>query len=143
MITASIDGGARGNPGPAGYGVYIERVLNTRGGDGARAVRTGRLAPAIALLSRLVEQHHIVALMRRAASAALVTAVSEVKLDVLPNGQNVAREDPHDLLSVEHLAERLPRNAQPKAEQSWEWRRPVTEEGKQGVVLTLVEAVHL
>ena len=25
MITAYIDGGARGNPGPAGYGVYIER----------------------------------------------------------------------------------------------------------------------
>ncbi|HVL67157.1 MAG TPA: ribonuclease HI family protein [Vicinamibacterales bacterium] len=24
MITAYIDGGARGNPGPAGYGVYIE-----------------------------------------------------------------------------------------------------------------------
>jgi probable phosphoglycerate mutase len=24
MITASIDGGARGNPGPAGYGVHIE-----------------------------------------------------------------------------------------------------------------------
>ena len=29
MITAYIDGGARGNPGPAGYGVYIE------GPDGA------------------------------------------------------------------------------------------------------------
>lgn len=25
MITAYIDGGARGNPGPAGYGVYIEQ----------------------------------------------------------------------------------------------------------------------
>ncbi len=29
MITAHIDGGARGNPGPAGYGVYIQ------GPDGA------------------------------------------------------------------------------------------------------------
>ena len=29
MITAYIDGGARGNPGPAGYGVYIQ------GADGA------------------------------------------------------------------------------------------------------------
>src|SRR4029450_12026856 len=29
VITAYIDGGARGNPGPAGYGVYIE------GPDGA------------------------------------------------------------------------------------------------------------
>jgi len=29
LITAYIDGGARGNPGPAGYGVYIQ------GADGA------------------------------------------------------------------------------------------------------------
>jgi ribonuclease HI len=29
MITAYIDGGARGNPGPAGYGVRVERADGT------------------------------------------------------------------------------------------------------------------
>jgi hypothetical protein len=90
-------------------------------------------------LSRLVEQHHIVALLRRASSAVLVSAVSEVALTGAGNGQPVG--EPNDLLGVERLGERLPKMADVKDERSWEWRRPQLESAEKGSLLTLVEAV--
>jgi hypothetical protein len=62
-------------------------------------------------------------------------------LTTLPNGQDAAQGEPHDLLSVEHLAERLPQSAEIKAEQSWEQRRPRPDAARNGSLLTLVEAV--
>jgi ribonuclease HI len=54
MITAYIDGGARGNPGPAGYGVRIERdgtpVAELHGGIG---VATNNVAEYSGLLAAL------------------------------------------------------------------------------------------
>jgi len=93
------------------------------------------LALALSLLSSLLEQHHVQALLRRAKSAVLVSPVSEVTLRKLPGGKEVAASEPRDLLSVERLIERLPQNADVKAEQSWEWRR--------GDLLTLIEAVFV
>lgn len=123
-----------------GYTVHLQRAFEARGWDPAAAGRAP-LQPAVALLSRLVEQHHIHALLRRAKSAVLLSAVSQVTLRRLPNGQNAAEGEPNDLLSVEHLAERLPETAQTKAEQSWEWSQPRPEGAKNGSLLTLVEAV--
>lgn len=125
-----------------GYGAHLRRVFEARGWDPAAAARAP-LQPAVALFSRLVEQHHIHALLRRAKAAVLVSAVSQVTLRTLPSGQSVAEGEPLDLLSVEHLAERLPETAQSKAEQSWEWQRPLPQGSKNGSLLTLVEAVQL
>lgn len=54
MITAFIDGGARGNPGPAGYGVYIQRsdgsVVELHGGLG---IATNNVAEYNGLLAAL------------------------------------------------------------------------------------------
>ena len=54
MITAYIDGGARGNPGPAGYGVHIElpdgRVEELHGGLG---IATNNVAEYNGLLAAL------------------------------------------------------------------------------------------
>jgi ribonuclease HI len=54
VITAFIDGGARGNPGPAGYGVYIERedgsVVELHGGLG---IATNNVAEYNGLLAAL------------------------------------------------------------------------------------------
>ena len=54
MITAYIDGGARGNPGPAGYGVHIERadgsVVELHGGLG---IATNNVAEYNGLLAAL------------------------------------------------------------------------------------------
>ena len=62
MITAYIDGGARGNPGPAGYGVYIELP---DGGvtelHGALGIATNNVAEYNGLLAALrwaVEHGH-------------------------------------------------------------------------------------
>lgn len=63
MITAFIDGGARGNPGPAGYGAYI---VDARGGPlaslhGALGVATNNVAEYNGLLAALrwaVEHRH-------------------------------------------------------------------------------------
>ena len=123
-----------------GYTVHLQSAFEARGWDPAAPGRAP-LQPALALLSRLVEQHHIQALLRRAKSAVLVSAVSQVTLQRLPNGQNAAQGEPHDLLSVEHLAERLPETTQTKAEQSWEWSQALPEGAKNGSLLTLVEAV--
>ena len=54
MITAYIDGGARGNPGPAGYGVYIE--LPDGGVEelhGALGIATNNVAEYNGLLAAL------------------------------------------------------------------------------------------
>ncbi|MEO6214012.1 MAG: ribonuclease HI family protein [Vicinamibacterales bacterium] len=54
MITAYIDGGARGNPGPAGYGVYIQlpdgTVQELHGGLG---IATNNVAEYHGLLAAL------------------------------------------------------------------------------------------
>lgn len=55
MITAFIDGGARGNPGPAGYGVYI---VDAQGEElaslhGALGVATNNVAEYNGLLAAL------------------------------------------------------------------------------------------
>ena len=54
MITAYIDGGARGNPGPAGFGVYIElpdgSVTELHGGLG---IATNNVAEYNGLLAAL------------------------------------------------------------------------------------------
>lgn len=55
MITAYIDGGARGNPGPAGYGVYIQDADGTvldelHGGIG---IATNNIAEYNGLLAAL------------------------------------------------------------------------------------------
>lgn len=54
MITAFIDGGARGNPGPAGYGVHIERpdgsIVELHGGLG---IATNNVAEYNGLLAAL------------------------------------------------------------------------------------------
>jgi hypothetical protein len=123
-----------------GFGSASERALKSRGWDPG-LTRRPPLSFALALHSRLVEQHHIQALLRRAKSAVLVSAVSEVKLASLPSGQEAAQGEPVDLLSVEQLAERLPRSTQPKAEHSWERRQPLTSDAKNASLLTLVEAV--
>jgi hypothetical protein len=123
-----------------GYAAHVRKAFEERGWDPS-APRRAPLQSALALLSRLVEQHHIHALLRRAKSAVLVSAVSQVTLRRLPNGQNAAEGEPDDLLSVEHLAERLPEAAQTKAEQSWEWQQALPQGVKNGSLLTLVEAV--
>jgi hypothetical protein len=89
----------------------------------------------------LVEQHHIQALLRRAKSAVLVSAVSEVELRDLPSGLSAAQGEPRDLLSVEHLVERLPQSAEIKAELTWERRQSLPGGQKNGSLLTLVEAL--
>jgi hypothetical protein len=123
-----------------GYATCIERALESRGWD-AGLTRRPPLSLALALHSRLVEQHHIQALVRRAKSAVLVSAVSQVRLASLPGGQEAAQGEPVDLLSVERLAERLPLSAEPKAEHSWERRQPAAGGAKNETLLTLVEAL--
>ncbi|MGE0043449.1 MAG: ribonuclease HI family protein [Vicinamibacterales bacterium] len=55
MITAYIDGGARGNPGPAGYGVYIvdAQDLPVAKLHGAIGVATNNVAEYNGLLAAL------------------------------------------------------------------------------------------
>lgn len=54
MITAYIDGGARGNPGPAGYGVYIELPDGTRAElHGGLGIATNNVAEYNGLLAAL------------------------------------------------------------------------------------------
>lgn len=64
MITAYIDGGARGNPGPAGYGVYIERpdgsVIELHGGLGIATNNVAEYNGLLAALRWALEQGHTV-----------------------------------------------------------------------------------
>lgn len=55
MITAHIDGGARGNPGPAGYGVHIEDAAGTLLAElhGGLGVATNNVAEYNGLLAAL------------------------------------------------------------------------------------------
>jgi hypothetical protein len=122
-----------------GYGACVAQALAARDWDQASVGRPP-LAPALELLSRLVEQHHIHALVRRAERALLACAVSEVELASEPARPGNAAGQPRDLLGVERLAERLPERAQVKREWSWEWRRTHPGNGKRSL-LTLVEAV--
>ena len=123
-----------------GFGRCIQSALKARGWD-FEATEREPLAPALELLRCLVAQHHVHALLRRAKSAVLVSAVSEVELRGGPGGKGTPASEPRDLLHVERLVERLPEIAEIKAEQSWEWRqdRPLAAEKRS--LLTLVEAV--
>lgn len=62
MITAHIDGGARGNPGPAGYGVHIElpdgSVVELHGGLGIATNNVAEYNGLLAALRWAVEHSH-------------------------------------------------------------------------------------
>ena len=62
MITAYIDGGARGNPGPAGYGVYIQladgSVVELHGGLGIATNNVAEYNGLLAALRWAVEHGH-------------------------------------------------------------------------------------
>jgi ribonuclease HI len=62
LITAYIDGGARGNPGPAGYGVYIElpdgSVVELHGGLGIATNNVAEYNGLLAALRWAVEHGH-------------------------------------------------------------------------------------
>jgi ribonuclease HI len=62
LITAYIDGGARGNPGPAGYGVFIELPDGTNvelhGGLGIATNNVAEYNGLLAALSWAVEHGH-------------------------------------------------------------------------------------
>ena len=62
MITAYIDGGARGNPGPAGYGVYIELpddgVVELHGGLGIATNNVAEYNGLLAALRWAVDHGH-------------------------------------------------------------------------------------
>lgn len=58
MIVASIDGGARGNPGPAGYGVRVE--------DASGAVLAELHAPLGTATNNVAEYHGLLAALRYA-----------------------------------------------------------------------------
>ncbi len=63
MITAYIDGGARGNPGPAGYGVHVEDAEGTvlaelHGGLGIATNNVAEYNGLLAALRWAVEHGH-------------------------------------------------------------------------------------
>ena len=62
MITAHIDGGARGNPGPAGYGVHIElpdgSIVELHGGLGIATNNVAEYNGLLAALQWAVEHGH-------------------------------------------------------------------------------------
>ena len=62
MITAYIDGGARGNPGPAGYGVHIElpdgSVEELHGGLGIATNNVAEYNALLAALTWAIEHGH-------------------------------------------------------------------------------------
>ena len=62
MITAYIDGGARGNPGPAGYGVYIQlpdgSVVELHGGLGVATNNVAEYNGLLAALRWAVDHGH-------------------------------------------------------------------------------------
>lgn len=122
-----------------GYAACAAQALAARGWDQTSVTRAP-LAPALELQSRLVEQHHIAALLRRAELGLLISAVSEVDVAAAAQSGRPAGE-PRDLLGVESLSERLPEMAQVKQDWRWEWRLPGSSAGEKGSLLTLVEAV--
>ena len=62
MITAYIDGGARGNPGPAGYGVYIQlpdgTVEELHGGIGIATNNVAEYNGLLAALKWTIDHGH-------------------------------------------------------------------------------------
>ena len=62
MITAHIDGGARGNPGPAGYGVHIElpdgSIVELHGGLGIATNNVAEYNGLLAALAWAVDHGH-------------------------------------------------------------------------------------
>jgi hypothetical protein len=128
-----------------GLASYVSQAYEARGWEAADGLFGSPLEPALELFSRLLEQHHIQALLRRANSAVLLSGVSEVLLELLDNGESEALDEPRDSLGVEHLVERLPSAVQPQAERSWEWRREDAAsdaaDPEKRSLLTLVEAV--
>lgn len=62
MITAYIDGGARGNPGPAGFGVYIQlpdgRIEELHGGLGIATNNVAEYSGLLAALRWAVDHGH-------------------------------------------------------------------------------------
>ena len=62
MITAYIDGGARGNPGPAGYGVHIDlpdgSVIELHGGLGVATNNVAEYNGLLAALRWAVDHGH-------------------------------------------------------------------------------------
>jgi hypothetical protein len=125
-----------------GFAACVAKAFEARGWDARPQLGSAPLRGALELQSRLVEHHHVQALLRRASGALLVSAVSEVELETLPNGRSAAVGEPNDLLGVEHLVELLPTTTRPKAERSWECHRARDERADQKVsLLTLVEAV--
>lgn len=62
MITAYIDGGARGNPGPAGYGVFIETAegatVELHGGLGIATNNVAEYNGLLAALTWALENGH-------------------------------------------------------------------------------------
>lgn len=114
-----------------GYARYVAQALTARGFED-RSTRAP-LEPALTLLRTLVAQHHVQALLRRAKSAALISVVSELRLPAQP--------EPTDVLEVEHLTERLPHETNVRAEESWEWQRPLPGGDARASLVSLVEAV--
>src|SRR5262245_42826694 len=76
MITAYVDGGARGNPGPAGYGAYIVDESGTVLAElhGALGIATNNVAEYNGLLAALewAVEHDIKALHIKGDSLLLV-----------------------------------------------------------------------
>jgi ribonuclease HI len=62
LITAHIDGGARGNPGPAGYGVHIElpdgSIVELHGGLGIATNNVAEYNGLLAALAWAVDHGH-------------------------------------------------------------------------------------
>ena len=63
MITAYIDGGARGNPGPAGYGVYVQDddgtvLAELHGGLGIATNNVAEYNGLLAALQWAIDQGH-------------------------------------------------------------------------------------
>ncbi len=63
MITAYIDGGARGNPGPAGYGVHVESadgdvLAELHGGIGVATNNVAEYHGLLAALKWALDQGH-------------------------------------------------------------------------------------
>ena len=62
MITAYIDGGARGNPGPAGYGVHIQlpdgSIAELHGGLGIATNNVAEYSGLLAALRWAIERGH-------------------------------------------------------------------------------------
>ncbi|HXK19955.1 MAG TPA: hypothetical protein VNG33_19225, partial [Polyangiaceae bacterium] len=130
-----------------GYAPCIRAALESRGFDGARVASTA-LGQALTFLRCLVVQHHVHALLRRAKSAVLVSAVSQVELPrsaaKRPGGSgppSAEAPEPVDLLEVASLVERLPQIAEVKTQQSWEWPQDPPAAAENVSLLTLVEAV--